>query len=229
MAAARGHRGSQHFIRRKLLHQEADADDIRYSVHRADFMKMDFRYRAAVHFAFRIRDQGIDGFGVRLYPGGNLQGINQFIDVLYRGMMMVRMLMVMRVIMVMIVPVIVVMRMFVFMVMPVFMTVIVIMIVVMIVSVLMGVIRIDGFLLHAIHGYAHMRSGDAALDGRFGGHMHPGQAERIHLINKRLFILCQFQQRGGEHIACSAHIAFQVKGFHRFSLLVCSGKVQLSP
>ena len=89
------------------------------------------------------------------------------------------------------------------------MAVVMFMIVVMAMMMLMVVI-ISGFFLFAVHGHLHVRSRDSAFDGRLRLHLHARQAKGVHLINERLPVAGQFQQRRGQHIPGSAHVAFQI-------------------
>ena len=67
MAASCADRGCKHCIRGQHLHQQADADHIRHGVQRTHFMEVNFLNRAAVHPAFRIRNQRVDCFGICFY------------------------------------------------------------------------------------------------------------------------------------------------------------------
>jgi hypothetical protein len=52
------------------------------------------------------------------------------------------------------------------------------------------------------------------------GHMHIGNADCVHAVNEGLLIAQQFHEGGSEHIACGAHIAFYIKGFHSLMLSI---------
>ena len=150
-----------------------------------------FPWTAAVH---RLR-VGPD-------PFGNGKGVDQRVDIRHGGMVMFVMIMAM--IMVMAVIVAVLMPVIVFM---------------MMLMIMVGMI-VPRFLFLPVHGHRHMRTGDPALHGRLRAHPNAGKPQSVHPVDERLPVLCQFQQRGGQHIAGGAHAAFQIQRFHRVSLQI---------
>lgn len=60
----------------------------------------------------------------------------------------------------------------------------------------------------------HMGAGNAAFDGLFRLHMHAGQIQGVHFVDKSLLVGDQLQQRRHQHIARCAHTAFEIQGFH---------------
>jgi hypothetical protein len=210
MAAARMDRGGNDLVRGKLLHQEAYAHHVRHRVQGTHFMEVDLSDRTAVDPAFRVGNEGIDRYRVRLDLVRNGQAADQRLNIRDGGMVMVAVMVIMLMFMVMMMPMFVVMLMAVFM----MMLVIVVMVMMLVIMVMLMLMRVTGFLLHAVHGDRNMGAGDAALYGRLRGDGNAGQAKGIHFINEGLFVAGQFQQGGGEHIARGAHGAFQVKCFH---------------
>ena len=69
-------------------------------------------------------------------------------------------------------------------------------------------------LLLPIYQHMHMGAGDPALLGLFGAHLHAGQPQGGHLLQKFLRPVQEFHQRGGEHISGRSHAAFQIECFH---------------
>ena len=87
---------------------------------------------------------------------------------------------------------------------------------IVIVFVLM-IVFVQGFLFMALHRHLHMGAGNAAFDSRFRFHLHAGQAEAVHLIQKSLSVGNQFQQGRHQHIPRCAHGAFKIQRSHRLS------------
>ena len=103
----------------------------------------------------------------------------------------------------------------------------VLMIVIMMMVVIMVVVMvmiITGFFFHTVHGHLHMGTGDPALHSRLSTHLNARKSQRIHSVDKSLPVLCQFQQGSCQHIARSAHIAFQIQRFQLSVLPVQSEK-----
>ena len=73
---------------------------------------------------------------------------------------------------------------------------------------------IVGMLLFAIHGDDHVGAGDAALLGALARETDAGQPKPVHPLDEGVGIGDEFQQRGHEHIARRAHIAFEIQRLH---------------
>ena len=79
----------------------------------------------------------------------------------------------------------------------------------------MAVLVVEALLLGAVDRDGHMRAGDPALHGGVGLKAHARNAEAVELIDKRFPVGQKLQQRGGQHVAGSAHAAVEVQDFHR--------------
>ena len=69
------------------------------------------------------------------------------------------------------------------------------------------------FLL-AADEHAHVRTRDAGGGGGLGAHLDARQAEAVHRAEKSLPVVEQFIESRHQHIACRAHRAFKIQGFH---------------
>ena len=104
---------------------------------------------------------------------------------------------------------------------PVFVVVMMVMVVVMLMLVhrmrrAVEDIRVVACLFPTADGHAHVRALDAAARHALLGDRNTGKTDAVELFQKRLRVGHKLEKRGGEHIARSAHIALQIKSFHRF-------------
>ena len=79
----------------------------------------------------------------------------------------------------------------------------------------MAVLVVEALLLGAVDRDGHVRAGDPALHGGVGLKAHARNAEAVELVDERFPVGQKLQQRGGQHVAGSAHAAVKVQGFHR--------------
>ena len=156
-------------------------------------MEVDFLHGTAVGVALRQGDQLVDLLRVLPHVLGNVQVGENVPDVPHPRVVVMAVAVVVLV-MVMVVGVFVVM---------------VVMVMVVVVEV-----HILAFLLLPVDGDRHMGAGDAALYRGLGGELHPGDAQAVHAPDKLLRLGMKLQQSGGQHIAGSAHVAFQIQCFH---------------
>lgn len=73
--------GGNDFLRSQLLQKKAHGGNICQSVHSADLMEMDFRHGNAVDMTFRLGDFFVDGHDVSFHALGDVQSINQGLNV----------------------------------------------------------------------------------------------------------------------------------------------------
>ena len=79
--------------------------------------------------------------------------------------------------------------------------------------------NIRGAFLLSMNDDADVRPLHATFDGRLAIDVHAWKSQHIDSIQKSSRIGMQFQQRGHQHIARRAHIAFNIECFHRKFLL----------
>jgi hypothetical protein len=126
-------------------------------------------------------------------------------------MIVLMMLMVMFMFMLMIV--IVIMAMFMLFTMFVIMTMLVVMIVLVIVMRMIMPVHLLA-LLHPVHLHGDVSADDAAFYGRVLRVDDIRNPDLVERINKEILVRQQFQKSSGQHIAGSAHSAFQKKSLH---------------
>ena len=120
--------------------------------------------------ALSLRNQAVDRLRIGPYRLGQLQMAQQMADLPHSGVVVMSM-------------VVVVMVVLVFMAMFVLVAVLVTMLMAAVVMVdvpLRGYVAAD--LLLPVYRHRHMGAGDAAFDGRYGGHRHAGQAQAVHRV-----------------------------------------------
>ena len=107
-----------------------------------------------------------------------------------------------------------VMVVMVLMVMVVLVMVVMLMAVFMVVLMHMVMVPVQAFLLLPVDKNRHMRALNAAFFHSLRAIFRFGKAQRIQPRHELLRLRQQFQQRCGQHIARSAHIAFQIECLH---------------
>ncbi len=160
-------------------------------------MEVDLLHGTAVGVALRQGDQLVDLLRVLPHVLGNVQVGENVPDVPHPRV----------VVMAVAVGVLVMLMLVMVMVMVVGVFVVMVMVVVVEVYIL-------AFLLLPVDGDRHMGAGDAALYRGLGGELHPGDAQAVHAPDKLLRLGMKLQQGGGQHVAGSAHVAFQIQCFH---------------
>ena len=214
--------GAEHLPHPQPMHQQADAHHVGHRVHGPHLVEVDLLHRAAVGVALRLGDQAVDRLRVGAHLLGQVHVAQQVADLPHTGVVvMMRVSVVMGVIM----SVVVVMMVFVVMVMRMVVVVAVAVLMFVLVAVVVMVMDVDGCragihiaadLLLAVNRHRHMGAGDAALHRRLGGHLHAGQAQAVHLVQKSRLVVHKLQQGGHKHIAGGPHAAVQIQCFHSF-------------
>ena len=91
------------------------------------------------------------------------------------------------------------------------MVVVVIMLMIMVVMVVFVVMMVVvmvvmvGDLLLAVDADGEMRRRNAATGDRLADKFDAGNAERVKLVERGLWVGLEFEKGGGEHIACGTH------------------------
>ena len=206
LAAAQMDGGGHDTVGTQHVDCQTDAGDICHRVQSAYLVEMNLLHRHPVGLGLGVRDTGIDGLGSALYLCRDVQGIQQGVNI-RRGGVMVGVTVVMAVVVLMVVLVLVVMVMVMFMLVMVVMVMMVLMD--MVVPAAQGHI-VAVFLLTA-DGDVHVGACDAAGDSLAGLNFHTGEQTVHHLQKTGLFLWeHQLVQRRHQHIAGSAHVAFQI-------------------
>ena len=65
-----------------------------------------------------------------------------------------------------------------------------------------------------LHQYPHMGTPDPALFRGLQNIPYTGDSKAVQFRNHGGFVRKQFQQGGGQHVACRAHAAVQIKQLH---------------
>ena len=178
-------RGGDDLFGRKPLHEVAAGDNVRDGVDRPDFMEVDEGDLAPVGAPFRGGQAGVDGAGVVRDSGNERQGVDHAKDIGQRTVLVVMVMMLVVVVIVMMV-----------------MSVIVVVVVMMAMSVI--VVVVDDLLL-AVDADGEVRRRDAAAGDRLADKFDAGNAERVELVERGLWVGLEFKKGGGEHVACGTH------------------------
>ena len=185
LPAADMDRGDHHFIDCQPFHQHTNGGNVGNRIHRADFMKVDFRYGKSVRMAFRLRDQAVHCHNIFLdFRGKSKVVAYDVLDVVQSAVGVV-----------------------------VFMTVFMVVLVRLMVMVFV-MMEVMTFFLFSIYGHNHPRSGDAAFYGRLGFENDTGNAERIQFLYKFIGVWEQLEQSRRKHVARSSHSAVKVQSLH---------------
>ena len=126
-----------------------------------------------------------------------------FVNVIM-GMMRMFVMMIMMVVLVMTVRFMVMVMMNMSMIM-----MVVIMVVMLIVLMVMVVGMIPDYFFLSMYEHVYFGTGDPAFLRLLRFHPHPGDSQSVEFIQERFRIRKQFQQRACQHIAGSAHAAFE--------------------
>ena len=202
LAASNVYRGGHDTLHTQHVHQQADPRHVGHRVQAAHLVEVDLLHRRAVGVALSLRNQAVDRLRIGPYRLGQLQMAQQMADLPHSGVVVMSM-------------VVVVMVVLVFMAMFVLVAVLVTMLMAAVVMVdvpLRGYVAAD--LLLPVYRHRHMGAGDAAFDGRYGGHRHAGQAQAVHLLQKGCLVVHKLQQGRHEHIAGGPHTAVQIECSH---------------
>ena len=206
LAASNVYRGGHDTLHTQHVYQQADPHHVGHRVQAAHLVEVDLLHRRAVGVALSLRNQAVDRLRVGPYRLGQFQMAQQMADLPHSGVVVMSMVVVMLVVL---------MFMAMFMLVAVLVTLLmaVVMVMVMMVDVpLRGYVAAD--LLLPVYRHRHMGAGDAAFDGRYGGHRHAGQAQAVHLLQKGRLVVHKLQQGRHEHIAGGPHAAVQIECSH---------------
>lgn len=69
-------------------------------------------------------------------------------------------------------------------------------------------------LLLPVYRHRHMGAGDAAFDGRYGGHRHAGQAQAVHLLQKGCLVVHKPSRAAMSISPHGPHTAVQIECSH---------------
>ena len=70
---------------------------------------------------------------------------------------------------------------------------------------------------HAKRNYFRVGASDTALNAALKVICDIGNSQCVELVLAGLYVARQLGQRCQEHVACSAHVAFDIKSLHRLS------------
>ena len=65
-----------------------------------------------------------------------------------------------------------------------------------------------------VHQHTDVCPSDPALNGRLFTILHTGDLKMVQFVNKAVRIRQKFCQSGSQHVACGAHAAVKIQGFH---------------
>ena len=170
------------------VHQQARAHHVGHRVQRAHLVEVDLRDRRAVDLGLRLGDQAVHRLGVPLHGVGQRQAVDDAVDVVRGGVVMV--------------------------VMPVAVVMVMVMLVPMVMMMLPAQRHVLHDLLLPVHRDGDVRAQDAALLGPPALEPHPGQLEPVHRRDEPVRVGDQLRQRGHQHVPRRAHVAFDVEYLH---------------
>ena len=85
------------------------------------------------------------------------------------------------------------------------MAIVVVMMMFVVVVIVVVIVVIVRDLLLAVDADGEMRRRDAAAGDRLADKFDAGNAERVELVERGLWVGLEFKKGGGEHVACGTH------------------------
>ena len=203
------------------MHQQTRTDHIGNGIDRADFMEVDAFKLFAVRLRLRLGDDSIDRAGVppdffrhrqRLNPGNNIFHGKMRMGVRMRRVFRMAVIVGMRLVAVIMIMVVIVVAVRMRVCLEMFRRV----------AVLCGAAERDIVRLFflSVDFHRHLQPRNAAFFARNRGNVQAFDAEVIHCFKILLRCRADAEQRCIEHIARSAHIAFEIQCFHRILLIL---------